>query len=224
MRCLFGVMSMRAFDMPGHGRSSDWDGKTDYQEQVVNVAHGLLTEPTHVVAHSFGATAALRLACDYPDLVSKLTLIEPVYFAAARHAGDPEHKRHEADFAPFGAAMEVGDRKGAARFFTKIWGTGEAWDQIPERQRNYIIDRIHLIVAGHAAIEEDNAKIISSGALGKITCPVTLVEGSNSPRIIPAIHSALCGQIAHAQRVVVAGAGHMSPITHPKQVAQIIRG
>jgi len=53
---------------------------------------------------------------------------------------------------------------------------------------------------------------------------VTLVEGSKSPKIIQSIHSALCGRIAHAQRVVVIGAGHMSPVTHPKQVAAIIRG
>lgn len=216
--------TIHAFDMPGHGRSAGWDGTQDYQQLVANIAAGLCPKPTHVIGHSFGATAALRLACDRPDVVAKLTLIEPVFFAAARAAGDPEYDLHEASCAPFRAAMEVGDREGAARVFTQVWGTGETWEDIPSAQRQYIIDRIHLIVAGSPSIHEDNANLLCSGALEALTCPVTLVEGSQSPSIIRAVHSALCGRIPHAQREVIFGAGHMAPITHPKQVAAAICG
>ena len=83
------------FDLPGHGRSPDWDGAQDYQTQAVAWAAACCDGPAHLIGHSFGATVALRLAVDRPDLVSRLTLIEPVYFAAAR--GTPAHADHGID-------------------------------------------------------------------------------------------------------------------------------
>jgi pimeloyl-ACP methyl ester carboxylesterase len=70
------------FDLPGHGRSAPWAG-TDYHSDATAVAAALLHGPTHIIGHSFGATVALRLAVERPDLVSRVTLIEPVMFAAA---------------------------------------------------------------------------------------------------------------------------------------------
>ncbi|WP_341367451.1 alpha/beta hydrolase [Yoonia sp. BS5-3] len=208
------------FDMPGHGQSADWDGKEDYQQLVTKAAAACCDGPTHVIGHSFGATAALRLAVEHPDLVSRLTLIEPVYFAAAK--GTEAHTAHIRAFQPFVGAMLTGDEERATQIFSDMWGD-TMWDQIPPVLRRYLIDRIHLIVAAGAAIEEDADGITSPARLGNVNIPVTLIRGGQTQPVIGAIHAALQDRIKGAQDHVVPAATHMAPIGHAKDVAKIMR-
>lgn len=208
------------FDMPGHGRSGDWDGKKEYQGLVADAAEALCDGPTHLIGHSFGATAALRLAVTKPALISRLTLIEPVYFAAAK--GTAAHQTHAKLFRPFVGAMLAGDEERAAQVFNSLWGD-TAWEGLSPRRQAYLTERIHLIVAGASAIEEDADGITSADRLAQLTIPVTLIRGAQSPDVIGAIHASLCDRIPNARDHVVDGAAHMLPITHTDQVAQIIR-
>jgi len=203
------------FDMPGHGRSGDWDGVQDYQELTADIAATLAPQPAHIIGHSFGATVALRLAITHPEKVSHLTLIEPVFFAAA--AGAPEHVANAEASRAFTDALAQGDRVTATRLFLRLWGTGQAWDDTPQVVRDYAVARIHLVVAGGAAIEADNAGL--RARLGDIACPVTLIEGAKSPAVIGAIQSALAAAIPQVKRVIIDGAGHMVPVTHAAEVA-----
>ncbi len=213
---LAGLVPYRAtlFDMPGHGRSPDWDGQGDYQAVTCAIATGLAAPGTHLIGHSFGATVALRLACTRPDLVSRLTLIEPVFFAAAR--GTAAFARHQSDFAPFIAAMQKGDRVAASCAFIGLWGQN-AWADLSPRAQAYICDRINLVPAGAPAIEDDNFGLLSSGLIEALAMPVTLIAGAKSPPVIAAVHAALVARVAQARSVTIAGAGHMVPVTHPAE-------
>lgn len=208
-----------AFDLPGHGRSADWDG-TAYQSDSVAIAAALLDQPAHVIGHSFGATVVLRLAIERPDLVQRLTLIEPVFFAAAR--GTPEHAAHTLAFAPFVTAWNQGDRITAARIFIDIWGLGVPWDDLAPRQQTDLASRIHLIPATAPAIEDDAHGMIPR--FGEMTCPVDLIEGAQSPAVIGAIMARLQQGIPQAVRHRIDGAGHMVPLTHAAQVALALEG
>ena len=217
-RHLDGTMTL--FDLPGHGRSADWDGNAEYQGLVAKITASLCDGPTHVIGHSFGATAALRVAVERPDLVSRLTLIEPVYFAAAK--GSAVHAAHAAAFRPFIGAMLTGDEARAAQHFNTLWGA-QPWDDLSPGRQRYLTDRIHLIVAGAAAIEEDADGITSATRLGALTMPVTLVRGSATQPVVAAIHATLMQRIPQATDNVVDGAAHMVPLTHATEVAAIIR-
>ncbi|MEL6684513.1 MAG: alpha/beta hydrolase [Pseudomonadota bacterium] len=206
-------------DMPGHGRSDDWDGKRDYQTLVADAIAACCDGPTHVVGHSFGGTAALRLAVERPDLVNRLTLIEPVYFAAAKGTG--EHAQHAKVFRPFVGAMLAGDEARAAEVFNDLWGANP-WADIPTRIQAKLTQRIHLIVAGAAPIEEDADGIISAERLGALNIPVTLIRGADTQPVIKAIHQALEQRLPRATDHVIAGAAHMVPLTHAEAVAAII--
>lgn len=208
------------FDLPGHGKTADWDGQTDYHRLLVDAAASFCDRPVHVIGHSFGATAALRLAVERPACVSRLTLIEPVYFAAAK--GTPEHADHARQFRPFLSAMLKGEEEKAAAVFNALWGTS-AWSDIPARLKKYLIDRIYLIVAGAAAIEEDAAGITSAARLAHLDIPVTLIRGADTQPVISAIHHVLAARIPHATDHIVAGAGHMISLTHAQAVGDIIR-
>ena len=208
------------FDLPGHGDSGAWDGQREYQALTADIAAHFCDGPTHVIGHSFGGTVALRLAVTRPDLVSRLTLIEPVYFAAAR--GTQAHTDHARAFRPFITAMLAGDEAHAAQVFNDLW-SGTRWSDLSPRRQADLTTRIYLVVASAAAIEEDADGIVSPERLGMLDIPVTLIRGADSPQMVRSIHETLVERIKGATDHVVEGAGHMLPMTHADQVAKIIR-
>jgi len=202
------------FDLPGHGRSGAWHGD-EYQTDAMRIAECLLEGPAHVIGHSFGGTVALRLAVERPDLVSRLTLIEPVMFAAVLDAD--AKARHDKAMEPFIAAWSVGDLAGTSKAFMDMWGDGPAWEDIPAPMKNRIESQIHLIPAAAPAIEDDVHVVIAR--LSRLTCPVDLIEGSASPPVMSVIMDGLQAHLPQAKRHVIAEAGHMVPMSHVAQVA-----
>ncbi len=222
------LVSAIAYDLPGHGRSADWDARDDIQAVSMAMAVDLLEDQMQgravdVIGHSFGGTVALRLAVERPDLVRSLVLIEPVFFAVAVADRPDLPGRDSAHMIRYRDALQAGDRVAAAQAFTSVWGDGRAWDRLPEAQQKAIAARIHLIEAGAPAIYDDASGILSSGALERIEVPVLLVKGGESPETISVINDGLARRIASASQVTVVGAGHMAPISHPDAVAAAVR-
>ena len=212
-------VAARLCDLPDHGRSDAWDGRGDYQDALAQIILALCPPSGHVIAHSYAATAALRAAVLSPT-VKRLSLIEPVFFAATR--GTRAWDAHQAAFAPFAAALEAGDAMTAAGVFHAMFGEGK-WDDLPAPVRASIARRIGIIPIGAPAIEDDVHGLWSSGALSGLDIPVTLIRGDRTDPVVPAIHDALCRVLPRATDHVVPGAGHMVPVTHPADVAAIIR-
>ena len=213
--------SALAFDMPGHGKSGPPDPGRDYQAQCLDVAMDFLTGGAmDLVGHSFGATVALRLAAERPDLVRRLVLIEPVFFAAAK--GSPIYDAHLAELLPFTKALAAGKPERAAEYFTGIWGAGVAWGDMREAQRQALAAQIHIIPAQDAALFQDNAGLLAPGRLEGVRAPVLLLEGGRSPAIVGAIAEVLAKRLPNARRHIVDGASHMLPITHPDAAAAVI--
>lgn len=218
-------VTLTASDHPGHGRSAGWDGGQDFHAlataQAAALARRLAADGRiDLFGHSFGGTVALRVALENPGLVRSLVLVEPVLFAAARETpAYAEMSRSQVDLP----ALIARDREEAAARFHAEWGGGEALSDLPERQRRYIIDRIHLIPAANPALVEDNAHMLRPGGLEGLDLPVLLVEGAESPAIVGAIHDALAARLPRVSRLAVPGAGHMVPITHAGAVAPAVQ-
>jgi lipase len=220
-------VTVTALDQPGHGRAQDWDGARDL--------HGLTTRqsidmaekiggggPVDILGHSFGATVALRIALERPDLVRSLTLIEPPLFAAARAGRFSGFAQFQADHLDVAKALADGRREDATALFHRHWGNGVALADLAERQRRYMVDRIHFIVAQNPYLLDDSAGLLRYTGLESIGVPVLMVEGGASPPIIAAIQDALCSRLSQVTRLVVPEAGHMVPITHPGEVAAAV--
>lgn len=217
-----------AYDLPGHGRSADWDGVSDIQGVSMAMAADLLDDqaggrPVDVIGHSFGGTVALRLAVVRPDLVRSLVLIEPVFFTVASVDRPDLRVGQDPHMMQYRKALAAGDRDAAAQAFTSIWGDGRGWERLPESQRKAMAARIHLIEAGAPAIYGDCAGMLSGGKLEQIACPVLLIRGGDSPEAIGVINDGLARRIPGATQLDIEGAGHMAPITHPEAVAEAIR-
>ncbi len=216
-----GIAAPILIDLVGHGAAPDWDPAQDYQAQARDHALACLpAAPVHLVGHSYGGCVALRLALDHPDRVVRLTLIEPVFFAAAR--GTAAHAEDAAAFTPVAEAWAAGDAARAAALFHGLWGDGRPLSDLPDRMRRYVIRRFRLIPAGAVATRDDNAGQLAPGRLEGLDRPVTIVTGDRSPAVVQAIASTLAARLPQARRVTLDGAGHMAPATHPAAVAALL--
>lgn len=217
--------TFHAFDMLSHGKSADWDGLGDFQDRNVDAALTLLDRPMDLVGHSFGATVALRVAVERPELVRSLTLIEPVFFAVALQDAPELVVEHDKIAKPYQAAMEAGDWPLAARLFNRMWSTGDGprWPQLPEATRAAMIRGIPVVPACDAALFDDRAGLLAPGVLEGVRMPVMLLRGGQTQRVIGSINDGLAQRIPGAVSHVVEGAGHMLPISHPTETAQRLR-
>lgn len=215
-------LSMIAPDMPGHGRSAPWDGRSDLHDQVTAIARDCLGDGGHVIGHSFGATVALRLALEVPEKVHSLTLIEPVLFAAARESDEAVFQTYLDTSRGFGRALEQEDWVTAAADFIEIWGDGRPWAALSDKERAQFAAQMPIIRETEPCLVEDANGLLSAGRPEAIRCRTRLIRGARSEPVIAAIHATLARRIPGAIDNVVAGAGHMVPITHPDAVAALI--
>jgi pimeloyl-ACP methyl ester carboxylesterase len=221
-RALSDRLTMKAPDMVGHGRAPDHDPDRDFHDQSTVAAAGRLPDSScHLIGHSFGATVALRLALEHPARIRCLILIEPVLFAAAA----PDSAGRQANRAALrnvATALADGDPDSAARIFMGMWGGATPYDDLSDGQKAYMRTRMPLIVASDPALEQDAARLVPR--LEQVACPVLLIAGATSPKVIDDIQSRMARDMPRAERVVIDGAGHMMPITHPGETAAAIRG
>lgn len=215
-------LTMVAPDMPGHGCSAPWDGRSDLQGQVTAIARDCLGDGGHVIGHSFGATVALRLAMEMPEKVHSLTLIEPVLFAASRESDEAAFQTYLDTSRGFGTALEQEDWATAAAEFIRIWGDGRPWTELSEKERSQFSAQMPFIRETEPCLVEDSNGLLAAGRPEAIRCPTRLIRGAESEPVIAAIHATLARRIPGANDSVVPGAGHMVPITHPDAVAALI--
>ena len=212
-----------AFDMPCHGKSGDWTPDMgDLHDVTTAEALKLLSEPMDVVGHSFGATIALRLACERPDLVRSVVSFESVWFAAAAKDEPDWIAAYAQRNETFEQAMDKGDKMGAARAFNRGWGDGSAWNDIPLPTRQYMADRIHFVRGSTPFVVHDAPGLLDSGKIERLATPVLLMQGASTDDTIDAVNAALHRRLRNSQRRTLPDTGHMAPITHPSETAAAI--
>ena len=216
-------LSLLAFDLPSHGKSGIWDRTGNVHDVATDMARGLIEAPMDLIGHSFGATIALRIAVESPELVRSLTLIEPVYFAAVL-VDEPELlEEYKRENAEMNAAFASGNEREAARVFNRDWGDGTLWDSLPERMKDHMTRLIHYVPASSAFLHYDSAGLLEAGRMEQASMPAVVIEGDQSPPMSAKVSASLQKRLPNIERFVVEGAGHMLPITHPDAVAGPIR-
>lgn len=212
-------LTLVAPDLPGHGRSPDFPKGLDVHDVATEAVAQLHQRRQHLIGHSFGATLALRLALNAPDRVESLTLIEPVFFAALPDG--LELRRHRAREREISAALPT-DPALSARLFHEIWGDGTPWEHFSKGVQETLQKGMPFVVASEPALWADRAGMLAPGLLESVVAPTRLIRGEHTQSVIAGIHATLLGRLPNAQERVIAGAGHMVPLSHPRDVADII--
>ena len=216
---LDGRAQITAPDMYCHGQSPDWDGEGDFLVRMIEATLPLLNDPVHLVGHSFGAVLALALACRAPDKVRSLTMVETVFFAVAVQDAPEIVAAQDAVEAETSRAFAAQDWPLAARLFNRAWsGTGPRWPEMPERMRAAMTRGVRIVPASAPGLRDDSQGLIAQ--LPGLTMPVLLMRGDASPEVMRVVHAGLARRMPTARELVVPGAGHMLPITHPAPVAE----
>jgi len=174
----------------------------------------------HLVGHSYGGVVALHLALANPARVRTLTLIEPVFFAALRYAGELAAYDRFRRLRDAFTSMLARDRAAAMQLFMDFWAGGGAWEKLAAPQRSRM-----LAVAGKIVLDWHASFAADPGpdALAVLAPRTALMRGDSSPepmrRLVDALHELMPG----STREVVPGANHLLPVTHaPAMTSSIL--
>ncbi len=213
-------------DLWDFGQTGPWPGAAplshDDQAALVGaVARAASLTRFHLVGHSYGGATAVRLILGDAGFAGSLILIEPMLAPLLAAAGDA---------AAFGDYTAIADRfidAAAAGEFERAWsdfvdyrnGAG-AWARLSEgRKARFVAGTDSAIGAFRANLSNPT----SLSDVRSIRVPTTIVCGGNTTtpdrRVTEILHEA----IGHSRLEVLAGAEHMSPLTHPDDVAAVIR-
>jgi lipase len=207
-----------ALDFYGCGRTPPWPGKgtftIDDQAHLVTTLAREIGSPVHLCGHSYGAAIALRVAVTHPHLLTTVSLIEPQCYRLLHEIGDPLYEVSASLWNAFCAAFERGEPEVGWRRFIDFYNGDGFWDRLrPEMRAGFLsaspIERWSVLFSNPTTLDD----------VAKVKVPVLVVCGENTTAPERRMCEIIAGAAPHATLTTVAGAGHMSPITHPKEVA-----
>ncbi|HEX4453108.1 MAG TPA: alpha/beta fold hydrolase [Kofleriaceae bacterium] len=185
-------------DLTGYGARPRWPAGTPFHFQTdIELAAELMTEPMHIVGHSYGGLIGLQLALAHPDRVRSLSLYEPVAFGIL---DEPVPA-----FAPF--ELDQPDVWLAA--FVDWWNGPGAWQKLPADTQAAFRD------VGWKLSEEVRTLMADrTGArYAEILQPTLLLGGGKTPAPERRVLDALAVTLPHATLRIFPELGHMGPIT-----------
>ena len=223
---LAGGYRVIAPDLLGYGSAREWTHSRplSLDDEASRIEPLIAAEPdgVHLVGHSFGGALALHLALRNPGRVKSVALYEPVLVNLIQ-----EDLRSRAATIEFTAvriavrrAVHSGRAEHAANVFVDYWSGAGAWQALPDKRRQAIVQRMRKVDAEFDAIFYD-AKSLS--AYRRITVPVLAMVGSATRTPPRAILDRLVTALPDVQRREIARAGHMGPLTHADEVNSGIR-
>ena len=114
-------------DLLGYGSSGAWpEGAPFHFRQDLDLLESLLSEPAHLVGHSYGGFLALQLALRRPDLVRFIAVYEPVAFGIL-----DEDERDALNLV----RRDFDEPEAWLRAFVEWWNGDGAWERLNEETR-----------------------------------------------------------------------------------------
>lgn len=212
---LAGEYTVISYDRRGNSRSPRPDGWTvtslaEHADDAAALLEMLGMAPAQVYGNSLGGAIALTLALRHPKLVKHLMLHDPFLAALLPDRAVAIGPLLEA----IGPSLADGDMRGAARaFLTRTLGA-ETVALIPAPQLDRMLGNAETLFG----IEVPNMNELE---FSDVAVPVTVAVGAESPDFLTAGAHQLASLIGLTP-VVLPGA-HVPQLTHPAEMAAVIR-
>jgi len=197
-------------DLIGHGKSPPLaeGAAMTWRDDVAEVA-ALLAEPAYVVGHSYGGLVALHAALAAG--AKGLVLYDPVAFGILDERDADVMSTLSAIDLEGGATLATRDEW--LRSFVDYWGGSGAWQALRESARAEFHRVGWAVREGVRTLMQDTTK---AGGYATLP-PLALITGEHTPvaarRVIDRLAAATGASVS-----VIAGAGHMGPLSHADHV------
>jgi pimeloyl-ACP methyl ester carboxylesterase len=209
-----------ALDLPGHGDSEKLGGNSpdlqDYADCITAYLETLGT-PIYLAGHSMGAMIALDIATRSAALVQGVAALNAIY------------KR------PRAAAKAVQMRAAALKNITQEtlntdvtlarWFGNPPSDETAQAAQSCKkwlhatpisqYQQAYEIFAHHDGPPAD--------ALAALKMPALFITGADEPNSTPEMSRTMAELAPHGEAIIISGAAHMMPMTHPRQVASALK-
>lgn len=203
-------------DLTGHGRSPAWPAPQpfSFRTDVAAVAELVrAAAPVRLVGHSYGGLVALHVARADPAAIRSLHVFDPVVFGVLDPVADADVR------ATLDALELSGDAESWLRAFVEFWGGPGAWDGLREPVRAEFRRIAWVVQEGVRSLMTDTTPLAAYAAL---RVPTQVLTGEHSPAPARRVDERLAAAIAGAHLDVVAGAGHLAPVTHAAIVDRLV--
>ncbi len=178
--------------------------------------------PIHLVGHSYGGGVALHVAIARRNRIASLSLYEPSAFHLLKTMGSAGADAFAEILAitdRTGQGVITGDYAGAAAAFIDYWSGKGTWAALrPSVQAALTRWILKVPLDFRALIDEPTP----ATAYANFDFPVLVMRGEHAPAPTRLIAQTLPSLVPHAKLTVVAGAGHMGPLTHCQTVSAAI--
>lgn len=212
-------------DLIGFGETTRWPilGQLTHDHQadlVVRLIEKTIDDAVHIVAHSYGGATAIRLYLTRPELVSSLVLIEPMVNMLLKQSGDIELFEEFISFSNFFIkTASSGDTRSAWKTFIDLRNGTGTWDNLSEGAQNRFLSKTL------GTVDAFKSNLINPTTLvdiRRICVPTLLIRGENTTPPERRVTEILYYEIPDCEFEIVSDAEHMSPLSHPLDVAQLI--
>ncbi|MEO4045250.1 alpha/beta hydrolase [Hoeflea sp. CAU 1731] len=192
-------------------------------DDLASLINSLDANPAHIVGHSWGGLIVLILAMRQPELFRSVVLIEPP--VVSMHVNIPpkinqmiglfvRHPRLAIAIAKLGGgalapaekAFRNGDDKTAVERFGRgvlgdRWFASLSAERYQQVWDNRGADRAQALYKGFPDL--------IGASLDKVSMPVLLLTGSESPAVFQLLNADLSGRLPNARQKVISGASHI---------------
>ncbi len=204
-----------AVDLPGHGATPGpaIDTVEAMGTFLVDYLEALAAGPCVVIGHSMGTFIGLEAAAARPDLVARLVLMG----TAGAMPVHPDLLAAAVDDVPHAAALMSGWSHDAGSKLglnpaPGLWMTGGSRALIERSEPGVLANDLAACNAYQGAV----------AAASAVTCPVTVLVGSADKMTPPRATAKLLEAVPAAERIDLAGAGHMMMHEDPKAVRKAL--
>lgn len=216
---------MIAPDLLGFGATEPWrvpgalthDLQAELAAQVIDAtADGAMD----VVGHSYGGATAVRLAVNRPERVRSLVLIEPILNCLLGEASDPLFGESERVAKAFVASVERREPEKAWELFIDSRNGAGTWARMSDKRRQQFVAQSRQ---GQEGFISNLNNRTTFAECRRLAVPTTVVCGAETTAPDRRTSELLRDAVSGAHYETIAGAAHMSPLTHPADVARIVR-
>ena len=199
-------------DMLGHGENTHQISSPTMSDflEISSAVLCSLPQPAIVVGHSMGAMLALALAERHPDRIAKVVALNAIFersdaaATAVRSRADDLDGKTQIDPSTT-LNRWFGDTKSPERDACRSW-----------------LESVDPAAYKSAYTAFANSPIPNADTLRNLTCASIFMTGSEEPNSTPEMSTAMADIASDGHAIIVEGAAHMLPMTHPDRVNSLL--